>query len=117
MPLWVNARSLKSERAALLASGPAKRRVKAAVPGMEAGSALALAQCIQATDTEAVMPKYLLQVNCTAEGDKGVIKDGGAATARTTVLMSADERDKASERTPTCKPPGNRWAPQAQGRP
>lgn len=105
------------------------------------------------------MPKYLLQVNYTAEGAKGLIKDGGtvrrsaaqqaaeslggrvesmhfafgdtdafviadmpdhasvaaitlalaasgAATARTTVLLTPEEMDQATRKSPAYRPPG-----------
>ena len=105
------------------------------------------------------MPKYLLQVNYTTEGAKGLIKDGGskrraaaqaaaeslggriesmyfafgdtdayviadmpdhastaaitlalgasgAATGRTTVLLTPEEMDQAAKKTPTYGPPG-----------
>ncbi len=105
------------------------------------------------------MPKYLLQVNYTAEGSKGLIKDGGsarrkvaqaaaesvggrvesfyfafgdadayviaevpdhasvaaisltlaasgAATARTTVLLTPEDIDQATRKTPLYRPPG-----------
>lgn len=105
------------------------------------------------------MPKYLLQVNYTADGAKGLIKDGGSArrsaaqkaaeslggrvdsmyfafgdtdayvvaempdhasaaaitlalaasggaTARTTVLLTPEEMDQATKKTPTYRPPG-----------
>jgi len=106
------------------------------------------------------MAKYLLQVSYTAEGAKGLIKDGGTrrrsaaqaaaeslggrvesmyfafgetdayviadmpdhasvaaitlalaasggATARTTVLLSAEDMDQASRKSPAYKPPGH----------
>jgi len=105
------------------------------------------------------MPKYLLQVNYTAEGAKGLIKDGGSArraaaqkaaeslggrvesmyfalgdtdayvivempdnasvaaitlalaasggtTGSTTVLMTPEEMDQATRKSPTYRPPG-----------
>lgn len=105
------------------------------------------------------MPKYLLQVNYTIDGTKGLIKDGGTtrrkvaeaaaesvggrvesfyfafgeadavviadmpdnasvaalslavaasggATGRTTVLLTAEEMDQATRKTPLYKPPG-----------
>lgn len=105
------------------------------------------------------MPKYLLQVNYTAEGAKGLIKDGGskrrsaaqmaaeslggrveamyfafgdtdayvvadmpdhvsvaaislalgasgAASGRTTVLLTPEEMDQAARKTPNYRPPG-----------
>ncbi len=105
------------------------------------------------------MAKYLLQVNYTAEGAKGLVKDGGSkrrsaaqmaaeslggrveswyfafgdtdayvvvdmpdnasvvaislalaasggATSRTTVLMTPEEMDQATQKLPTYKPPG-----------
>ena len=105
------------------------------------------------------MPKYLLQVNYTMEGAKGLIKEGGsarraaaqkaaeslggrvesmyfafgdtdayvisempdnacvaaltlalaasgAATGRTTVLMTPEEMDQATKKSPTYRPPG-----------
>lgn len=105
------------------------------------------------------MPKYLLQVNYTAEGTRGLIKDGGTtrrkaaqaaaesvggrlesfyftfgefdsfviadlpdnasvaalslavaasggATGRTTVLLTPEEMDQATRKTPLYKPPG-----------
>ena len=105
------------------------------------------------------MPKYLLQVNYTTDGAKGLIKDGGSArrsaaqkaaeslggriesmyfafgdtdayvvaempdhtsiaaialalaasggaTARTTVLLTPEEMDQATKKTPTYRPPG-----------
>jgi uncharacterized protein with GYD domain len=105
------------------------------------------------------MPKYLLQVNYTIDGTKGLIKDGGTtrrkvaqaaaesvggrleclyfafgdadayviadmpdnasvaalslalaasggATGRTTVLLTPEEMDQATRKTPLYKPPG-----------
>ena len=105
------------------------------------------------------MPKYLLQVNYTAEGARGLVKDGGSArraaaqkvaeslggriesmyfafgdtdayviaempdhasvaaitlalaasggaTARTTVLMTPEEMDQATRKSPAYRPPG-----------
>ena len=105
------------------------------------------------------MPKYLLQVNYTTDGAKGLIKDGGSArrsaaqkaaeslggrlesmyfafgdtdayvvaempdhtsiaaialalaasggaTARTTVLLTPEEMDQATKKTPIYRPPG-----------
>lgn len=105
------------------------------------------------------MPKYLLQVNYTMEGTKGLIKEGGSArraaaqkaaeslggrvesmhfafgdtdayvisempdnacvaalslalaasggaTGRTTVLMTPEEMDQATKKSPTYRPPG-----------
>ena len=105
------------------------------------------------------MPKYLLQVNYTAEGARGLVKDGGSArraaaqkvaeslggriesmyfafgdtdayviaempdnasvaaitltlaasggaTARTTVLMTPEEMDQATRKSPVYRPPG-----------
>jgi uncharacterized protein with GYD domain len=105
------------------------------------------------------MPKYLLQVNYTSEGAKGLLKEGGserraaaqraaeslggriesmhfafgktdayvvcempdnasiaaitlalaasgAATARTTVLLTAEEMDQAARKSPAYRPPG-----------
>lgn len=105
------------------------------------------------------MPKYLLQVNYTMEGAKGLIKEGGSArlaaaqkaaeslggrvesmhyafgdtdayvisempdnacvaaltlalaasggaTGRTTVLMTPEEMDQATRKSPTYRPPG-----------
>ncbi len=105
------------------------------------------------------MPKYLLQVNYTTEGAKGLIKEGGTArraaaqkaaeslggrvesmyfafgdtdayvisempdnvnvaaltlalaasggaTGRTTVLMTPEEMDQATKKSPTYRPPG-----------
>lgn len=106
------------------------------------------------------MPKYLLHVNYTAEGTKGLIKDGGstrrsaaqkaveslggrlesmyyafgdtdayvildapdhasmaalslalaasgAISSRTTVLLTPEEMDQASRKTPSYRPPGH----------
>ena len=105
------------------------------------------------------MPKYLLQVNYTTEGARGLVKDGGSArraaaqkvaeslggriesmyfafgdtdayviaempdnasvaaitltlaasggaTARTTVLMTPEEMDQATRKSPVYRPPG-----------
>ena len=67
------------------------------------------------------MPKYLIEASYTAEGAKGLAKDGataaaislavagsGAARAKTTALLTVEELDQAAKKTIDYRPPGQR---------
>ena len=54
------------------------------------------------------MPKYLLRVTYTADGIKGLMKDGGtgAVTGSVTVLLTPGDLDLAAKNSGSYSPPG-----------